>query len=135
MSKSDGKGVLAAIIVGAAAGYVAGVLTAPKSGKETREDLKKSAEKYKQEAAVRLQDAKEDLSKLVEDASEKAQYYSEKGKKEVSVLVDKAKLAQNKAKDVLHAVKRGEAEDKDLQSALTEASEAKKHLVDYLKKS
>lgn len=37
---SKGKVALGAII-GAAAGVVAGILTAPKSGKETRADLKK----------------------------------------------------------------------------------------------
>ena len=39
---SKGKFVLGAAI-GAAAGVVAGLLTAPKSGKETRADLKKKA--------------------------------------------------------------------------------------------
>lgn len=133
MAKS-GK-VAAAVIVGAAVGYVTGILTAPKSGKETREDIKNAADKYKTEAAARLQAAKEELNVIIEDASEKARYYSDKGKKEVATLVDKAKLAQGKAKEVLSAVKRGDAEDKDLQRALTEANEAKDHLVDYLKKS
>lgn len=43
------KKVLA--VVGAvAAGFVAGILTAPKSGKETRADLKKKANELKTEA-------------------------------------------------------------------------------------
>jgi hypothetical protein len=78
---------------------------------------------------------RQELSVVIEDASEKARYYSDKGKKEVAELVDKAKVAQGKARDVLNAVKRGDAEDTDLQSALNEANDAKKHLVDYLKKS
>jgi len=36
-----------AIIGAAAAGFAAGILTAPKSGKETRKDLKKKAVKLK----------------------------------------------------------------------------------------
>ena len=32
-------------VIAAAAGYVAGLLTAPKSGKETREDIKNTAVK------------------------------------------------------------------------------------------
>ena len=36
-----------AIIGAAAAGFAAGILTAPKSGKETRKDLKKTAVKLK----------------------------------------------------------------------------------------
>lgn len=130
-----GKNVLAAVVIGAAVGYVTGLLTAPKSGKETREDIKNATEKYRVEASARLNALKDELSVLVDDASQKARQYSDKGKKEIAVLVDKAKLAQGKAREVLSAVKRGEAEDKDLQKVLNEATDAKKHLVDYLKKS
>ena len=37
-------------ILGAAAGLVAGILTAPKSGKETRQDLKNKAGDMKEKA-------------------------------------------------------------------------------------
>lgn len=37
-------------LIGAAAGLVAGVLTAPKSGRETRDDIKKKAEELKNKA-------------------------------------------------------------------------------------
>lgn len=37
-------------VIGAAAGLVAGLLTAPKSGKDTRTDLKDKAEKMKSDA-------------------------------------------------------------------------------------
>lgn len=135
MSKSTGKNVVAAVVVGAAAGYIAGILTAPKSGKETREDIKNAADKYKTEAERRLQLLRDELSVLVDDASAKARYYSDRGKKEVAVLVDKAKIAQVKAREVISAAKSGEADDKDLDKAIVEASQAKKHLVDYMKKS
>jgi gas vesicle protein len=39
MSREDSGGTLAAFLLGAVAGAVAGVLLAPKSGKETREEL------------------------------------------------------------------------------------------------
>ena len=39
-----------AVIGAAAAGFAAGILTAPKSGKETRKDLKKKAGKLKSDA-------------------------------------------------------------------------------------
>lgn len=47
---SKGKFVLGAVI-GATAGVVAGLLTAPKSGKETRADIKKKAGQLKDDAA------------------------------------------------------------------------------------
>lgn len=51
------KKVLA--VVGAAVvGFAAGILTAPKSGKETRADIKKKAEDFKDEAARRAEQAK-----------------------------------------------------------------------------
>lgn len=135
MSKSHGKTVVAAVVVSAAAGYLAGLLTAPKSGKETRQDIKNAAEKYRVEAEQRLRVLKEELSVLVDDASNKARYYTEKGKKEVGLLVEKAQVAQNKAKEMLTAAKNGQADDKDLDKAINEASSAKKHLLDYMKKS
>lgn len=49
---------LIAVIGAVAAGFAAGILTAPKSGKETREDLKKKAESYKGEAEKRAGQAK-----------------------------------------------------------------------------
>lgn len=46
-------------VVGAAAvGFVAGILTAPKSGKETRADIKKKAGEVGSVAARKAQDAK-----------------------------------------------------------------------------
>ena len=45
---SKGKLALGAL-VSAAAGFVTGILTAPKSGKETRADLKQKAEEVKSE--------------------------------------------------------------------------------------
>ena len=135
MAKASGKNVVTAVVVGAVAGYVTGILTAPKSGKETRKDIKDKADKYAAEAGKRLQAARDELNVVIEETTQKAKYYSDKGKKEVHELVGKAKVAQTKAKDVLQAVKQGEAQDKDLHKALTEASEAKQHLIDYLKKS
>jgi gas vesicle protein len=49
---NKGKFVLGTVL-GAAAGVVAGVLTAPKSGQETRADLKAKAAELREEAARR----------------------------------------------------------------------------------
>ena len=54
------KGRLAVgAIMGVAAGIIAGFLTAPKSGKETRADLKKKANELRQEAARHKEEVKE----------------------------------------------------------------------------
>lgn len=40
-------------LIGVAAGFVAGILTAPKSGKETRQDIKQKVTDTKEEAVIK----------------------------------------------------------------------------------
>ena len=54
-------------IIGAAAGIVAGVLTAPKSGRETRSDLKAKAEDLKTGAVKQTQKAKTKAGHVADD--------------------------------------------------------------------
>ena len=68
---SKGKFALGAVI-GAAARLVAGILTAPKSGKETRADLREKAAELKGEATERVGQLKE-----------KAEEYKERGERAV----------------------------------------------------
>ena len=68
---SKGKFVLGAAI-GAAAGVVAGLLTAPKSGKETRADLKKKARELKQDATTKGDELRAKGEKAYYDAREAA---------------------------------------------------------------
>lgn len=70
MSKGNGKFVLGTLL-GAALGAVAGILYAPKSGKETRKDLgdkaKEIARKGKDFAERESKELKEKAEKVVED--------------------------------------------------------------------
>ncbi|MBF1032963.1 MAG: YtxH domain-containing protein [Candidatus Nanosynbacter sp.] len=68
---SKGKFVLGAAI-GAAAGVVAGLLTAPKSGKETRADLKKKARELKQDATTKGDELRAKGEKAYYDARDAA---------------------------------------------------------------
>lgn len=69
MSKS--KFAIGALI-GAAAGIIAGILTAPKSGKETRADIKEKAVDLKDEAVKRASTTKDRVEDAFDDAKEKA---------------------------------------------------------------
>ena len=89
---SKRKFVLGALF-GAAAGVVAGVLTAPKSGKETRADLKKKANELKNEAV------KAKGEKVYSDVRNKANAAVEEGRKTVDDYSDRAVRAANAAKD------------------------------------
>ena len=114
---------------------MAGILTAPKSGKETRQQIKNSGSAAIREAELRLKRLYGDLSDVLDEAKIKLASLSAKGKKELAKLVDEAKTAQRKVKMTLNAIHEGEADDPDLEEALNEAKAAKKHLVDFFKKA
>ena len=135
MSKSTGEKAVIALVLGAAIGYAAGILTAPKSGKETRKDIKVAANKVKKSAFEKYEHVRTDLNGAIADAKIKAKDLSDKGRKELDLLIEKGKVAQGKAGDVFSAVKQGAADDKDLDKAVHEAKKAKDHLVKYLKNS
>jgi gas vesicle protein len=65
--------VLLGAIIGVAAGFVAGVLTAPKSGKDTREELKKKAEAKKAEAIAKGKEVRHKAGDVAEDVVTKAE--------------------------------------------------------------
>lgn len=120
--------------IAAAAGYVTGILTAPKSGKETREDIKKTAQNTMSDAEKELKKLHTELVALLDESKKKGGNLSAKATKELSVLVDKAKDSKEKAREVLSAIHEGDAEDKDLREAIAEANKAIEHIKGYLKK-
>src|SRR5689334_17575507 len=129
--KSKNKSTLKRVAIGgaiaASAGYVAGLLTAPKSGKQTRQDLKDRAERSRADAEKELKKLHTDLDKTIKQAKSS----TDKAGKD---LVTKAKDTKEKAREVLSAIHEGDAEDKDLRKAIKDANAALGHLKDYLKK-
>ena len=123
-----------AVGLAALAGYLAGLLTAPKSGKETRDDVRRAAMTGMSEAERQLKNLSSELAALVDQAKERAGDFNAKAKKEMDDLVAKAKVAREKAREVVSAVHEGDAEDEDLRVAVNEATRALNHLKDYLKK-
>jgi gas vesicle protein len=120
--------------IAAAVGYVAGVLTAPKSGKETRTDIKAAADRGMAEAEKDLKHLHTELDSVIKDAKAKSDDVSKKAQKELSELVDKAKDTKEKVREMLSALHEGDAEDQDLKRAITNANSALDHLRDFLKK-
>lgn len=83
---------LAGMAVGAAAGYVVGTLLAPKSGEETREDIKQ-----------KMQDLGEKVQEKQGEARIAIQNTITKGKEEALVLSGKAQvLKENLYENVNH---------------------------------
>jgi len=68
-------------IIGAAAGIIAGMLTAPKSGKETRADLKDKANELKANATRRAKMTESRAEDMVGDVKAEAKAYKERAEK------------------------------------------------------
>lgn len=119
--------------IAGAVGYLAGVLTAPKSGKETRSDITHKAEDIKDSLFDQLQDVHDELRDLIKTAKVKTVALGSSARAEFNEAVIRAKDAQNKASQVLKAVKNGEASDPELDKAIRQAKQAAKNLAKYLK--
>lgn len=118
----------------AAAGYVAGVLTAPKSGKQTRSNIRDAADKGVAEAEKELKKLHTELTKVITDAKVTGVKLNGKAKKDFESLVEKSKDSKEKAREVLSALHEGDAQDKELKKAVKDAKDAIAHLKTYLKK-
>ena len=118
----------------AAAGYVAGILTAPKSGKETRQDLKDTASKGYAEAEKQLKKLHTELSQTLEEGKVKLATINGKARDELEDAMKVATKGKDKAREILSAVHEGEAEDKDLQRAIKDVRASLEHLKKFLVK-
>ena len=74
------------LLVGAAIGAIAGLLTAPKSGKETRQDIKRKAGDIKQNVEGKIADAKGKVQHVADDISEQVGQQVEHIKEGVEVI-------------------------------------------------
>jgi gas vesicle protein len=128
------KRVVIGSTVAAAAGYVAGILTAPKSGKQTRGDIKAAANKSRADAEKELKKLHTELDKVIKDAKSKTSKLSAKAQKELGDLLNKAKITKDKTREVISAVHEGDAEDHDLKRAIDNAHSSIEHLREYIKK-
>jgi gas vesicle protein len=132
-SKNAGKKMALSALLGGVAGYVSGILTAPKSGKETRKQIVEDAEGLKEDAEDQLKKTNDELKVLLKDAKSKTVALSAQAREEFNEAVIRAKDAQNKASTTLKAVKNGQADDPDLNKAVKQAKLAVKNLSKYFK--
>jgi gas vesicle protein len=130
---NTGRKMAVSALIAGVAGYIGGLLTAPKSGKETRKKLTEEAEGFKDNTEEQLQKANEDLKVLLKDAKNKTVSLSAQAKEEFNEALLRAKDAQNKASSTLKAIKNGEAEDPELNKAVKQAKLAAKNLGKFFK--
>jgi len=121
-------------VLAAAAGYITGVLTAPKSGKETREDIKHAATQGMTEAEKQLKKLHTELTTLINKAKAEGEQLKGEALKDYEKVVKTANEVREKARELLSALHEGGADDKDLKKAIDEANKAIEHLKAYVKK-
>ena len=133
MNKSAKKFAFGTMIA-AAAGYLAGILTAPKSGKETREDIKTAAEHSVSEAERQLKKLHTELNTTISEATARLEELNGKARAELERVMESSTAVKEKAREILSAVHEGHADDKDLKKAIAEAEKAVSYLKRYLTK-
>lgn len=131
MALGKGGKIVVGAALAAAAGYAAGILTAPKAGKETRADIKKASEKGMAEAKKRGEQIQVELADLTARAKTDLNRLTGRAKEELSKAIDIASHAKDKVAGV---AKNGSASDKDFDKALAEAKLALDHLKSFLTK-
>jgi len=115
-------------------GYIAGLLTAPQSGKETRQDIKENTSRGLAEAEKDLKKLHTELDKSLDRAKIRGGELRGRAKDELNDLANRANDSKEKVREVLSAIHEGEAEDKDLEKAVKQANTALDNLKKYLKK-
>jgi len=78
---------MVAVVFAAMAGFITGILVAPKSGRETREDLRAKAEDTKRQAREKL----ETVNRAVQDGTQELKDFGRKSGAEATGLADDAK--------------------------------------------
>lgn len=126
--------VVLGVLVGIGVGYVSGILTAQKPGKETREDIANFAKKTRDQIQDKVHAKHEDLVIAVRQAEDKLKSIKASSREGLRKAIDAAKKAKEQTKTVIAAMHRGTADDEDLQQAIDEANSALNHLKEYLNK-
>lgn len=132
--KSIGKIIAFGTLISAGVGYLAGILTAPKSGKETRKDIVKNASRMRIKSEKQLKQTHSELVDLIKEGEVKLKKAGTKANSELKESTEKAKVAREKAREILSALHNGDADDPNLQAVVEEIKLAKSNLVKYLKK-
>lgn len=133
MNKSTKRFAIGTLIA-VGVGYLAGILTAPKAGKETRKDIKDTTSRGINAAEKELKQLHTQLADVLGQAKDRASSASGKTKDNLTDAMDTAKQAKEKAREILSAIHEGDADDKELQRAIRDSRKALDHLRTYLAK-
>lgn len=131
------KTIAIGTLVAGALGYVAGILTAPKSGAETRGSIRHASNSGMAEAEKRLKQMHTELSKLIDEVVSEGKHAAKhlpQRNELQSEIIDGASRTRQKTREIISALHDGSADDRDLDKAVSEAGKAIKSIRSYLKK-
>jgi gas vesicle protein len=127
------KNIAKVATIGAGIGYLAGLLTAKQSGKETREDIVNTSKKVIDTAETKGDALYKELVELIKQVESKVSSSKKTVASGLATATATAKKTQARASDILKAVKSGKATDKDLADSVKNTKAAIKSLRNYLK--
>lgn len=113
-------------------GYVAGILTAPKSGKETRKDIHDKAQQAKKESERRIKELYVELNDAIKAAQTKMGKVGGTAKTEFNDIIDKAVGVKERSKQLITSIREGDNDDQDLKQASDDIKKAIEHLKSYV---
>ena len=132
---SGGKFFIGAAI-GAAVGAITALLTAPKSGKETRADIKSKATEMSHEALRQLRKLEGELNKRISDVKRLSHKLQGDARKEVDDLVARAEKMKERASKIASDMKddvQKQLDDKfidDIKTVLSDLQDLAKRIDD-----
>ena len=124
------KGMLFGLI----AGVAAGILLAPKSGKETRQDIKRVSQDAAHKAMEHVHKVQSDLANQLQKAEAQLKKMTSSAKDDAKAAVAAAKKSRDQLASVVDAVKNGSSDDEDLDIAVKNAEASLLSLKKYFKK-
>lgn len=120
-------------VLGAAVGIVAGLLLAPKSGRETRQGIKQAANRAVGSVERQLKQLYRDLSQAVGEAELHADKLKGKSAVELAGIIVAANKVKTSLKELLSTVRDGEADEDDIERVLKNGQAAIRKLTKRIK--
>ncbi len=118
--------------VAAEVGYLAGILTAPKTGKSLRKTIHNTASKTRSETERKLKSMHSEVNDLIVTGNETRDKLQDKTDEKLAALLVTANTAKDKAREMISALHEGGAADEELQVAVNDVNKAIRHLKKYL---